>query len=343
MKIPFLDKLRRRDVVGLDLGHSQARFIQIREGGQIAIWNYPISLLEESEREGANFREFLKVNHLMGASVVVNIDDPSLRIRKIDLPKMPESDLRQAVRWQLRDAVDGPLEDFSVSHSTIEEYRSGEVSRLSLIVYAIRKKAVQSLSSLLKDFGLSPVAVEPQAVSLAAALERVHGFQPGEYYGLIDLGETRSLFTAMGEGRLLFSRPLPGISGRELTAFLKKEMNLGDRGAEDLKRALVGVPGGRPISGSEREKAESLLPSFHTRVAIEGQRSADAFTLMFRREKINHLFLCGGGARLAGLEVHLAKNLAIPTSVLDPSAVFRLEPESAHLYNVALGLALFEA
>lgn len=337
MNLPFFDKLGKREIVGLDMGHSETRFVRIREGQAVSKWNYPGSLLEEA----VNFREFLKANRLQGISVAANIEDPSLKIRKVDLPKMPESDLGEAVRWEMRDIVDGPIEEFVVRRSLIEEYRSGDSVRLSMVAYAINKKAVRGLASFLRGFGLNPVVVEPQAVSLAAAVERIHGFQPSEYYGLIDIGETRSTFIAAGEGRLLFSRPLPGVSGRELTTFIRKELEMGHRKAEDIKGMLVGAPGVPEVSAPMREKAEAILPGFHTRVAIEGQRSVDAFALMFRREKVNKLFLTGGGARLSGLEVYLAANLGIPTRILDPSDVLKMPPESAHLYNVAVGLALY--
>lgn len=336
MNLPFLEKFRQREIVGLDMGHVEARFVRMQAGQTVSRWTYPGSLLEEA----VNFREFLKANRLRGISVAVNIEDPSLKIHKIDLPKMPEYDLNEAVRWQMRDVVEGPIEEFVVRRSLIEEYRSGDTAHLSMIAYAVQKKAVRGLISFLRGFGLNPLVVEPQAVSLAAALERIHGFQPGEYYGLIDIGETRSVFLAAGEGRLLFSRPLPGVSGRELTTFIRKELEVGHRKAEDIKGALVGAPGVPEISSPLREKAEAVLAGFHTRVAIEGQRSVDAFALMFRREKVNKLFLAGGGARLSGLEVYLAANLGIPTSVLNPSEVLKMPPESAHLCNVAVGLAL---
>jgi len=309
----LLNRFKKREVTGMDLGSSGVKFVRIHrkpeEGaGQITQWLYPAPVQEEKEISA--FRDFLRVNGLTGSMVACNIDEGNLSIRKLDLPKMPEADLREAVRWQIRDGLEGPVTDYSVRYTLLEE-PSPEAKKVSLLAYAVKKSVVSRLMEFLKKLSLNPVLVEPTPVSLMAAFDAVHGWKAGETYGLIDFGESKTVFSAMGEGRLYFFRPLGGVSGRQLKEYLEKE----------------------PL--------ESVLPGFHTRIAVETQKIVDAFSLAFRTEKIHRLFLCGGGAALPGLEEYLTKNVAIPTTLLDPSVQFEMAPGPSHLYDAALGLALY--
>ncbi len=279
----------------MDLGSQGIRFVRMQKSqtdGSCRIVHWSFS----GEMKVPVLRDFLKSNSLLGASVACNVDETSLKIRKVEVPRMPEADLKEAVRWLMRDACEGPVADHLIRHSVIEEL--GDSKKLSLLVYAIPKGVVKAQTDFLKSLSLNPVLVEPSAVSLVALFDRLKGWKPGEFYGLIDFNGTKAVFLVMSEGKLYFSRALPEISGKD-------------------------------------------SPSFLTQFVVETQRSIDAFSVAFRKEGIGRLFLCGDDAGLTGLTDHLTKNLAVPTSILDPSEKFQMEAKPPHLYDIALGLALY--
>lgn len=323
MNIPFLHK--KHEVLGVDFGSAGVKFAKLNKKAQsVSQWFCPGSFLSEEAEAVELLKTFLKDNHLVGSTVACNIEDESMKIRRIELPKMPDSDLKEAVRWQLRDVVEGSISDYSVRYTQLEEFQSGEVKKLSLLVYAIRKAAVERLDAFLRRLSFFPLLIEPTSVSLLSTFDALNGWEENQYYGLINLGESQSFFTAMGEGKLLFSRPLIGISGKEFRSSIQKALE------NDVSQI-------REVT----EKNEAPAPGFHTRIAMEVQRSIDSFTLMYRKDKVHQLFLCGGGATLPGLSESLAKNLAVPTSMLDPTTKFQMSEGPAHLYDVALGLALY--
>lgn len=341
-KLPFLKRFGGQDVTGIDIGNYGIKMVRLgRRAGivddTVSQWFYPGPL---SENQVHSFREFLVERKLSGASVACNIEDDSMKIRRLDLPKMPEFDLKEAIRWQMRDVVEGPVDDYVVRHSTLEEFSRGETTRLSLVVYAIKKAAVYRMLRLLRQLSLRPVAIEPTVVSLLAAFDQLHGWRKEEFYGLVDLGYTKAHFIAIGGGKLYFSRPLTGVSGEAWKGALEKELNLSPRDSEDLHRYLLRGGLSETRFAEIEKQAEALFPGIHTQVALEIQRSINAFSLMFHKDKIHRLFLCGGCSLLPGLKDSLSKTLAIPTQMLDPAAKFQMSSSDAHLYGVALGLAL---
>lgn len=332
--------------MGMDIGATGIKFIvarQVRgEALTISHWFYRGPLLDADERELKKLREFLQTHKLSSYSVACNIEDASLKIRKVDLPKMPESDLLEAVRWQLRDAVEGHISEYSVRYSSLEEYANADSKRLSLIAYAIKKKSIRRLLDILRKLALNPVVVEPTSVSLLATFDALHEWKQGEFCGLVNLGEEQSFFTVVGDQKLYFSRPLVGVSNLKLKGMLERELGLKNGLADTLKEALLRKT---PLEGDlagVKERAEALLTNFHTQIAIEVQRSIDAFCIMFRSERVHQIFLCGGGASLSGLQESLTGALAIPTAILDPTIKFKIaSQEPPYLYDVALGLAFY--
>ncbi len=305
MNLSFLNRFKKKEIIGIDLGQSGVKLVHFlrQKDEELKKWYYPTPVFPNRDKELPAFRNFLKSQGLTGASVVCNIEDISLKIRRVDLPKMPESDLTEAVRWQLRDVLEGSLTDYVVRYSHLDEYQVGENTKYSLVAYAVKKEVVQTLMDFLKKASLKVIGIEPAAVSLLAAFNVLHDWKEGEVYALIDFGESKSLFIVMENGKLYFSRPLAGISAQ--------------------KFRMTGMP----------------ASDFYTQVAVEVQKSMDAFTLMFKKERVDHLFLTGGGAVLPDLEKSLTKTLATPTTILDPRVRFQIqEPTTMHL--VALGLAL---
>ena len=295
-----------KQILGIDIGVSGVKMARVHcthdsiDGARC--WYYPGSLQHATPEVLASFRHFLTENHLAGMQAACSIEDPSLKIRRVELPKMPESDLKEALRWQLRNVVEGPVADYVVRYSHLGN--GGETKRCDLVAYAIRRQSVQNYIQLLKRVGLRPVVVEPASVSLLAIFEQIHGSEPGKFYGLVDFGANHTIFAVIGDGKLFYSRTLTGIST--------------EHAAE-------------PSEGND----------YQSRILLELQRSIDAFFLMFQTDKIEALFLCGGGACGPELLEFLPKNLGIATHLLDPTEKLQLNTQPAHLYDVALGLALY--
>ncbi len=192
MNVPTLDRFRKKDVVGMDIGAHSTKFLRwIGEKKTSQVFCYPKNILNEAGGEAKEFSEFLRAHGLSGASVACAVDVEAFKIKKFDLPKMPESDLSEAVKWEMREVIEGPVEKYVVRHLVVEEHGSSEGTKLSLLGFAIKSDDVRELVQFLRKCSLKPVALEPSPVSLVAAFAQVEGFPKDRRYGLIDLGIRR--------------------------------------------------------------------------------------------------------------------------------------------------------
>lgn len=301
----MLELKGKKTVVGVDLGSRLTKIVRLNfsQGRpQIDICEaLPTGLLDQDfDRQ---LREHLKRMRLTGAMVASSIDDPSMKIRKVEVPKMPDADLIEAVKWSLRDIVDDDVEKYFITHSLIREFEEGDARKLELVAYAVKKEAVVAYQGLLEKLGLSPVFIEPASVSLASTLERCLGTLD-EYSAGVNIGYHQSLFTIIGKGVFVFSRPLPGIH----------------------------------LQAHEAEPA-----SFFQKLALEIQRSLDTFRVNFKMEDVKSLRVSGGGALLEGLIDYLNTNLGLATQLLNPLEMFNAKPDidisQGPLFAQAVGLA----
>lgn len=300
---------RKKSVVGIDVGAKGTKVAQLQYqvSGKPSLerCDFIEIGIHDEEFEG-KMKSYLKEAKIGGAMIASSIDDESMKIRKMDLPKMPDPDLIEAIKWNLRDIVDGDIEEFTVDFSRIAEIEEGENSKIELMAYAIKREAVNDYKIKLSSIGLHPFHIEPAAVTLASTLERCHGEDSG-YIAGVNIGYSQTLFYVIGNGVFVFSRPLMGIS---LDTRLKE-------------------PDG-----------------FNQKLAIEIQKSIDTFKVNFKMQEIGSIFVSGGGALEGDIHEYLAANMGVEVSLLNPflslANTDAFEGVAAPLYTQAVGLAYLQ-
>lgn len=332
----------RKPVLGLDFGRTGVKALLLerikdRKEPLVRFSFYPDPVDADDAVSIQTFRAFLKRERLDRLEVACNIDDPSLKIRSVDLPKMPASDIREALKWQLRDIIEDSVDHYAIRHTLLQEYKAPTGGRLVLIVYAIHREAVEKRTRLLSQLSLKPRLIEPTPVALLSCMDRILPWENEVVYGLLELGEGHSSFVAVADRKLLFSRPLLEVSGEELSRMILRELRLSESESRDLKKGLLKTSSLETVD----ERLKSILPLFYSKIAIEVQRSLDGFSLLFQQGgKIGTIFLCGGGSILPSLSEFLTKNVGIRIDRVDPLQGWDIAAGDHHLYFVSAGLAL---
>jgi type IV pilus assembly protein PilM len=300
-------KNKNQSVLGLDIGNKMTKVVQLiftGAGKPTLVRCDVVPAGGADESFFANMKAYLNEHSLGNSMVAASFDHASMKIRKFELPKMPEPDLIEAIRWNFRDVVVGNIDDYSVEYSMIRDATVGdENAQVEVVGYAVLRAEVLKFKTTLERLGLQPFIIEPRAVSLAATLERC---QPDEehYQAGLDIGGDQSLFYVVGKGRFVFSRPLNELG---------------------------------------HEQAKKDPEAFPRLLAIELQKSIDTFTVCFKMETIRRVFLTGGGALVFGLTDYLSTNLGLEAAQLNVfstlDGVERFSDVQSQLFAQAVGLA----
>ena len=285
--------------------------------------------------------------------VAVNIEHPTLRIRRMNFAKMPEQDLLEAIRWNFRDHVEVPIERYAVGYTPVEV--EVQNNRIGVMAYGVAEETIKEYVSLMESFGLKLVSLEPASTALLASFHANGILDDGRYHVCLAIGSEITYFIVMKDESVLFCRPLAGIGEEPLVRLLVRNLSVEEGDArqalatwmEEGGAAGMGDAGAAQAGDSRLGQVAMTTKQFFSQMVIELQRSIDAFCIMYGVDRVDDIHVCGRGVFYPGLVSHLHTTLGVNTIVYNPFAKL-LESGShsegisrrAPLFSVAVGLAI---
>lgn len=345
---------RQPERVGIELEDRNVRIVRIAKNKekQLRIMGFSELNLDIRQSGLVDKQRFRTTVRKIGGGlqrVAGNMEHPTLRVRRMDFAKMPESDLLEAIRWNFREHVDVPIEKYVVGYTPIEGF--AEKNRLALVAYGVSEDAVIEYSDLIKSYGLKLVALEPAATALLAAFNANGVLQDGKCHVCISFGSLTTYFVVMKGTSMLFSRPLSGASFDSMVKLVVRNMNLEVKDARALlDDYLESSARSSKIPVNETEKFKEIkmtVGHFFSQMVIEIQRSIDAFCIMYGLERVDQIHICGQGIRYPDVVSYIKKTLGVETNMFNPfDKLMDAEQKSddtlryAPLYATAVGLAI---
>ncbi len=333
---------KTNETVGIDVGSEHVKVICLKNNTS----RYHLvahAFFKRDNRRG--LRELFRHPILRRGEVRVSIDDPNMKIRKVDLPRVPEEELREIVPWSLKDVIQGgpdQIDGYLFRYLPLSSLPSEKT--MPYLVFALPRQRVQEQLAYLKELGLAdPRMVEPQIHALAYNVLYNYDLEPNDRHALIDFGKTFTLFATVCSEGLLFCRPMIGMAGETLTQQIMRDLGIDQQRAEQYKVETAK----EKIPEDKNQTLQNTIAHYLSKLLVEIQRSMDTYLMLFPNQPITHLFLTGGGSQLFGLASHVQQTLNVPTAMLEPfnkidTASFYEDEiaEKRHCYGVAAGLAL---
>lgn len=325
----------RRDVVGLlgsrgsraylgvDLGSRTARLALVRRK---PAHNELLAWAARDLPEGADPDQAVRVLRDMVGSLggrkasrtYAVLSGPDVLLRRASLPRMPDRELREAVRWESKKHLPYPVEQAVIDYQVLGEVREEGATKLDLLIVAARAELVESRLAVLQRAG-----VEVHGLMAAPfALGNVVASQARDREGLavVDLGSRSSRIAFFDpDGSVTLSRDI-AVGGDDLTDALAGAFE--DPHQSEAFKRRYGIAGSR--QGEDGGQTEPLAqPTLMMRPVLERllseiERSIHYYRTRFGGGLVGRLLLAGGGAGLVGLDTYLAEGLGIQVAVLDP-------------------------
>ncbi len=344
--------------IGLDIGSSAVRAVQIERtrGGTLRLTHRgeaplpPGAVIDGDVVEPAvvtdALRRLWKQVGLRQRTVAVGLASQRVTVRQIDLPDLPDADLRDAVRLQAQDQLPIPIDQALLDHVVVERYAVGEDRRnVRVLLVAAEQEMVERLLSAVTAAKLRPALVDLDAFALIRSLAPSPA-ETEQVEIIVDVGASVTKIAVHRGGNPLFVR-MVRLGGDGATRALQEVLDLGWDEAEaaklDASRAMAG--GAELDADDERAR---VLNDGVQRVITEVRRSLDFFRAQHADVAVKRAVLSGG----ASLAPHLADRLeavldlpvehGAPLEALDVAGAARDEdPTSGNPFlAVAVGLAL---
>jgi Tfp pilus assembly PilM family ATPase len=235
------------------------------------------------------------------------------------MPGMQEGEILDALKWQHSSEEAGSSVESVIGFSVLQEVIKDDGSAAVDLVYAAcPKEEIAQEVLLLKDAGLTCLAVVPSAFGYAAYLERFVPEAKGVLSGVLHIGEDLCYLGVCLGGRLEFYRELP-ISLKKFRESLLQVL-VSDKGKVELTlqeadEALfkIGVPQSDAVFKDKLNSSQllSLIRTGLERLVAEINRSFNYYASQFSAGEVTQLFICGKAASMPNLDTFLAKELSL--------------------------------
>lgn len=329
------------DFFGLEIGDSSIKLVQLKkekEGlvvfalGETASPQPRVNGGSESqwqEMAGA-IKSLVKELKLKTKNVVAGLPESEVISRLIRFPPMKDNEVKAALEFEAETFIPHPLDKIQMDYEIVSRDEEG---RLLVFVVAVLKQTVEKYLKVLKEAGVTPIALETPAVAL------VRVFASGDLPTLIVELDSRYSNLIIGkQGNVFLTRSIPiGTESfvRAISVSLGLEMDV----AESYYRAY-----GLRENELEGKVRKALMPIFE-RLIDEIKKAIYSFKEEWQ-DDVGLLILSGEGATIPEFTEEATKVLGLEVQIAQPfagvklaaPAVIDIQKEGSR-FSVAFGLA----
>lgn len=349
------------EIFGLDISDSSLKIIKLkRKRKGFGLVSFGEQIIEpDIIRKGEIIKEDVlaevikegisktKGEKLKTKYVICSLPEEQGFLQVIQMPKLKKEELKKAVRYEAENYIPLAIDEVYLDSEIIPPIHN-HLNHLDVLLVAFPQKIVDSYVFCLKKAGLQPIGLESESSAIARALIKKE-VSPYSVL-LVDLGMFKTTFIVFSGYALRFTSSIP-ISSQELTQAVSKNLNVNLAEAEKLKLKYglkkKSVEGKKvfealtPVLTDFLEQIKKRLNFYETHTVHEH--------LLPGESGVKKIFLCGGGANLAGLAEFLNDQLKVTTELGNPwinilpeshKKESLLPNEQCLKYTVALGLAL---
>jgi len=338
--------------IGLDIGSHSIKLVELRHTVKgVFLTNSAVKELplEAGGREkgegviGETIKALFDEENIKTRKVTIGVSGPQVGLRRISLPVMPKKELKEAVKWEAGKFVSFSPEEVIVDFQLLGEIVEEGARKLDLMVAAVEREFIENQLAIIKEADLKPVGVGTIPHALRHSMQTIPGAEKG-VTALIDIGAVKTSINIVKDNRLEFSREIT-TAGNAFTKAIEEVGTLEGAaldfaGAEKIKKEY-GIPQEEDIEGAKGhlplQKISFAMRPVLERMLTEINRSFEFHKNRLEEEKVERIFISGGGSSLKGLKEYLAGQLGTKVELLSPFE------DMASSLVAATGLALGKA
>ena len=331
----FSDILKKKNIsaLGIDIGSSSIKVVQLRKKGDKAILetygelslgpyggvsvgestNLPTEKIAQAMNDLLSEKEVAVTTKVCGIAIPFRASLMSV----IEMPaNIKEKELATMIPIEARKYIPVPISDVTIDWSIIPKLESeDEASRTAnvnkpetreILLVAIHNRIIDQYKEIVTKSGLDAKFFEIEVFSsMRAVLEGIKGAVM-----IFDMGASTTKLYIVERGLIHYSHTI-NRGSQDITANIARIINVSTEEAEVLKRS-VGM--GKTLDGADLSEAVSV-------VADQIFSEANRFLLDFQKKEnrnVKSIFLTGGGSALKGFRELAAQNFKVEVVAGDP-------------------------
>ncbi|MCK4940508.1 type IV pilus assembly protein PilM [candidate division WOR-3 bacterium] len=309
---------RKKKVLGLDIGSSQTKIVELSAGKNKKLLNFGISKVlpdaivegEIIDREAVldSIRTLIETKGFSTKDVVLGIAGRDVIIKRITMDRMSEADTREQIKWEAEQYVPFDINEVTLDFDVVNP-NFGE-NQQEVILVAAKNELINNLTSLLKDLNLTPIIIDTTAFAIQNVYEHNYELTPDEIICLIHIGAGMSVINVTKGGSSLSARDVYyGVNA--YISKLQKEVGFNYEDAANAAKGTVPV-------GVSQDSIQGVFESFVSDLGTHIERSLQFLSTVTGEEKVSRMYLSGGGSSIPNLLDYLKRRFGIPIEIINP-------------------------
>ncbi|QDU69076.1 pilus assembly protein PilM [Engelhardtia mirabilis] len=335
-----------RTSTGVDIGHRSAVFLRGHAKGNTFVATDYAFGTHRSDDVASAWEQAAPDFKPTGARVGITGREVNLRYSRV--PRLADWQLRKLMRFEVEEVGGSSDAQVAADFNVLPEMPEIEGEDVVLLAMA-RESLLEAHEEGLAAVGGRLDAFTPNAVALYNAWLRF-GVVMDDTVLLANIGHENTDVVLVRGADLVFARNLSGGS-KLFDDAIASRLNCDAARAEKIKQESVDLtPGARYLdSTAEKVSRAGLAPAGQILGLLQSTLAFAKSQVKISSLKLDRVFICGGGARLKGLDRYLSSAMSVPVAPFEPFTVVdvsKLSPEAqraleAHELEsvVALGLA----
>ena len=338
--------------MGLDIGSSNIKAVHLSRGKrgyrleEIGVVRLDPELIVDGTIVDADtvtdsIRELIRELGIKTREVALSVSGHAVIVKKIQVPRMTESELEESFRWEADPFIPFDINDVNIDfHILSPENTPDDTEQMTVALVAVKKDKISEYTSIVTEAGLIPVVMDTDSFTLENMFCTNYRPVRDEVVALVDIGASVMNIHIVRGGEFSFTRDV-SMGGNRYTEAIQKEMNLGYDEAEKVKK-------GEQVSGVDSDLAKKVIETIHAETALEISRTFDYFRNISTHHEVDRMLMSGGCAKTPGMTGYLSEEFGFPTELVNPFQQIEVDPyvfdiqyieDIAPLAAIGVGLA----
>jgi len=311
--------------IGLDLGSSVVKMIQLRQSDQdfelvAADWAQVPPDCRAGTKERLHFlggaiRKMLANNKFQGAKCILSLPAEATFLQHVKIPKASPEQMDQAVLAELEGKLPFPTAEAVVRHVTAGDVLGEGEPRQEVIVVAAWRTTLEAYLSMAAHAKLDVVGIDVEPCAIVECFSRIfrRASDASTTTLFVDIGASSTQVVLAMSNRIVFARNL-AAGGDRIDQAVAAGMHVSVEQARAVRQDLLGDAG----DPAARDELYRLLDGMIRSIGDEVTQCLRYYESVFRDSSVARAIFVGGQAYDKRLCQAIAQRLNLPAQIGDP-------------------------
>jgi len=324
-------KLQQNEVLGLDVGSSAVKIVQMRkDDAGYAVTAAGIVDIADATKNDKSRKELNTVrairNCLQSTGIgtrlaVCSVCGPEVAVRYFKFPALPPEEIEGAVLLEAAQVCPFNVDDGAVDYQLISD---GD-DNVSGVLVAATNKVIKTKRQLAKNASLNNVLTDVDGLALLNCFSGYQKPEAGWTAAILNVGSSFTNLAIMGDNALPFVRDI-AYAGDDITNEIATERGVS---TETIKNILSGH---EDSNQTQLELGDSLANACQ-KLIVDVTETLRYYMAQEKSSVVERIFVCGGFALVKGFVELLDKQLPCDAVLWNPFDKIRCS-EDQNCWNI---------